>query len=126
MTDFKSAWKGATNREHWAARGATFVAKVKATKAVWFPPQPAETGKKAASGARKTTKRASKKTTGAGPRGPVPPRRPGPPKEGRGRLGHDWSRLELTYPARFDFVSDGYDHQQDEVEPSGAAGMSGA
>ena len=65
MTDFKSAWKGVTDREKWAARGASFVAKAKATKAVWFPPQPAETGKKAASTARKTTKRASKKTTGA-------------------------------------------------------------
>ena len=65
MTDLKSTWKSVTDREHWAARGATFVAKVKATKAVWFPPQPAETGKKAASGARKTTKRAGKKTTGA-------------------------------------------------------------
>ena len=91
MTDLKSAWKSVTDREHWAARGATFVAKVKATKAVWFPPQPAETGKKAASGARKTTKRASKKATGAARRprqegrcrqeGRVPPRRrPGPPR----------------------------------------------
>ena len=65
MPDFKSAWNNVADRERWAARGATLAAKVKATKAVWFPPQPAETGKKAASRARKTTKRASKKTTGA-------------------------------------------------------------
>jgi hypothetical protein len=65
MTGLKSAWKGVTDREHWAARGATFMAKAKATKAVWFPPKPAETGKEAASTAKKTTKSASKKTTGA-------------------------------------------------------------
>ena len=65
MTSLNSAWKSVTDRERWAPRGASFVAKVKATKAVWFPPKPAETGKKAASRARKTTKRASKKTTGA-------------------------------------------------------------
>ncbi len=65
MTDLKNAWKGVTDREHWAARGAAFMAKAKATKVVWFPPKPAATGKKAASTAKKATKRASKKTTGA-------------------------------------------------------------
>ena len=61
MIEIKSGWKSATDREKWAARSASFVAKAKATKVVWFPPKPVATGKKAAS----TTKRATKKTTGA-------------------------------------------------------------
>ena len=69
MIEIKSRWKSVTDREKWAARGASFVAKAKATKVVWFPPEPVETGKKAASTAKKTTKkatkRATKKTTGA-------------------------------------------------------------
>ena len=65
MIEIKSRWKGVTDREKWAARGASFVAKAKATKVVWFPPEPVETGKKAASTAKKATKRATKKTTGA-------------------------------------------------------------
>ena len=65
MLDLKSGLKGVTDREKWAARGASFVAKTKATKAVWFPPEPVETGKKAGSTAKKTTKRATGKTTGA-------------------------------------------------------------
>jgi hypothetical protein len=62
MIEIKSRWKSVTDSERWAARGASFVTKAKATKAVWFPPKPVETGKKAASTARKTTK----KTTDAG------------------------------------------------------------
>jgi hypothetical protein len=58
-------WKSVTDREKWAARGASFVAKAKATKVVWFPPKPVETGKKAASTAKTATTRATKKTTGA-------------------------------------------------------------
>jgi hypothetical protein len=58
-------WKSVTDREKWAARGASFVAKAKATKVVWFPPKPVETGKKAASTAKKATTRATEKTTGA-------------------------------------------------------------
>ena len=65
MIEIKSRWKSVTDREKWAARGASFVAKAKATKVVWFPPKPVETGKKAASTAKKATKRATKKTTGA-------------------------------------------------------------
>ena len=65
MIEIKSRWKSVTDREKWAARGASFVAKAKATKVVWFPPKPAETGKKAASTAKHGTKRASKKTTAA-------------------------------------------------------------
>ena len=65
MIDIKSGWKSATDTERWAARGASFVAKAKATKMVWFPPEPAESGKKAAATAKKTTKKATKKSTGA-------------------------------------------------------------
>ena len=65
MIEIKSGWKSVTDRERWAARGASFVAKVKATKVVWFPPKPVETGTKAATTTRKTTKRAAKKSTGA-------------------------------------------------------------
>ena len=64
MIELTKPWKSVTDRQKWAARGASFVAKAKATKAVWFPPQPAETGKKAASTASKTTKKTTKKTTG--------------------------------------------------------------
>lgn len=65
MFELKSRWKSATDRQKWAARGASFVAKAKATKVVWFPPKPAETGKKAASTAKHGTKKASKTATGA-------------------------------------------------------------
>jgi hypothetical protein len=68
MIDVKGQLKGVTDRGTWAARRTSFVAKVKATKMVWFPPEPAETGKKAASTAKKTTKRAAKKTTGTAKR----------------------------------------------------------
>ncbi|GAA2149724.1 hypothetical protein GCM10009844_29710 [Nocardioides koreensis] len=65
MIDIKDRIKGVTDREQWAARGASFVAKAKATKVVWFPPEPVETGKKAASTAKKATKKAAKKPSGA-------------------------------------------------------------
>jgi hypothetical protein len=57
MIDMKSQWDSVTDKEKWAARGASFVAKAKATKAVWFPPKPAGTAKKAASTAKKVTKK---------------------------------------------------------------------
>jgi hypothetical protein len=63
MIEIKSRLKSVTDRERWAARGASFVAKAKATKVVWFPPNPAETGKKAASTAKRATKKATKKVT---------------------------------------------------------------
>ena len=66
MIDVPNALKSVTDRQRWAARGASFMAKAKATKAVWFPPEPVETGKKAASTAKKTTKSASKKTASSG------------------------------------------------------------
>ena len=65
MIEIKSRLKSVTDTEKWAARGASFVAKAKATKAVWFPPEPAETVNKAASTAKKSTKKTAKKTTGA-------------------------------------------------------------
>ena len=72
MIDVRRRWMSVTDREKWAASRAAFVAKAKATKAVWFPPKPVETGKKAASTAKKTakkttgaSKKATKKTTGA-------------------------------------------------------------
>ena len=64
MIEIKSRWQSVTDRERWAARGASFVTKAKATKVVWFPPKPVETGKKAAS----TAKKATKKTTGGSKR----------------------------------------------------------
>ena len=65
MIDVGNAWTSVTDRGKWAARGSSFVAKVKATKAVWLPPQPATTGKSSATKAKKATKRATKKTTAA-------------------------------------------------------------
>jgi hypothetical protein len=65
MIEIKSQWKNVTDRGRWAARGSSFVAKTKATKAVWFPPKPEATGKKAASKAKNATNKATKKTTGA-------------------------------------------------------------
>jgi K+-sensing histidine kinase KdpD len=63
--DINSRLKSVTDREKWAARGASFVAKLKATKVVWFPPEPAKAGKKTAAAAKKSTKRVTKKTTSA-------------------------------------------------------------
>ena len=65
MIDLKNRWKSATDQAAWNARGATFVAKVQATKAVWFPPGPTDTGKKTVAAAKKTTKGAARKTSGA-------------------------------------------------------------
>ena len=62
MIEVKSRLKSSADREKWAARGASFVAKAKATKMVWFPPKSVETGKKTASTAKKATKRATRKT----------------------------------------------------------------
>ena len=56
MIEIKSRWESVTGKEQWAARGASFMAKVKATKMVWFPPEPVETGKQAAATAKKATK----------------------------------------------------------------------
>ena len=58
-----SLTNGATDRAAWKARGASFVTKLKATQAIWFPPKAEEAPAKAASTARKTTKKAAKRTT---------------------------------------------------------------
>ena len=59
MIDIGSRWKSVTDREKWAAGSASFVAKVKATKAVWMPPKPDRTSKKAAATTKKATTKAS-------------------------------------------------------------------
>jgi hypothetical protein len=75
MIEIESQWKNATDKEKWAARGASFVAKAKATRVVWFPPKPEESGKKARSAAKKATKRTTKKTTAAAKKTTKPPPR---------------------------------------------------
>jgi hypothetical protein len=65
MFEITTRWKRVMDKQKWAARGASFVAKAKATKLVWFPPEPAETGKETASTAKRATERSTKKTTGA-------------------------------------------------------------
>jgi hypothetical protein len=65
VLDLKSAWSRVGDKRTWDARRATFVAKLGATKAVWFPPGPTSTPKKAAAKGRKTTKKTAKKTSRA-------------------------------------------------------------
>jgi hypothetical protein len=65
MIDIKGRWERLTDRKPWSARGTSMVAKVKATKAVWFPPRPDESGKKTASTAKKATRKTARKTTAA-------------------------------------------------------------
>jgi hypothetical protein len=72
MIDLKSQLDGVRDRERWAARGASFVSKVKATRMVWFPPSIPEGGKAATKAtatrstgaARKATKRTARTVTG--------------------------------------------------------------
>jgi hypothetical protein len=61
MIELKSGLQSITDKGQWASRGASFVTKVKATKAVWFPPEPS--GTQVASSAQKTAKKATRKTT---------------------------------------------------------------
>jgi hypothetical protein len=61
MSDLNTRLKSVADRQQWRARGASFVAKLKATQAVWFPPGPASTGKKAARKTARTTKKATRK-----------------------------------------------------------------
>jgi hypothetical protein len=58
MIDIKTRWNNVVDPQTWAARRASFVGKVRATKTVWFPPEPAQAGTKTAT----TTKRAARKT----------------------------------------------------------------
>jgi hypothetical protein len=63
MSEIKGIWQNATDRGKWAARGTSLMAKAKATKAVWFPPTPGRTNKKASAKAKKVTKRTSSRTS---------------------------------------------------------------
>ena len=65
MVEITDRLKRVTDNPRWAARGASFMAKLKATKAVWFPPEPVEAGTKTARSAKKTTTRGTKKATSA-------------------------------------------------------------
>lgn len=57
MTEIKNRLKSVVDKETWGARGASFVAKAKATKTVWFPPDPGKAGKKGAATAKKTARK---------------------------------------------------------------------
>ena len=65
MIDIKSPLKSVTDKRKWAARGASFVAKAKATKLVWFPARPEDAGTTAASTATKAATQATKTTAAA-------------------------------------------------------------
>jgi len=65
MFDVKSRLQTAANKEKWAARGASVMAKVKATKLVWFPPKPVEAGKDAVSAGSQATQNTGERITGA-------------------------------------------------------------
>ena len=60
--DLKSGLSRVTDRAAWQTRGASFVAKLKATRTVWFPATSGRAGKAASTG-KKTAKKAAKKTT---------------------------------------------------------------
>jgi hypothetical protein len=66
MLEIKGSVQSLTDRRKWAARAASFVAKLKATKVVWFTPEPVEAGKKTAASAENATERAAKKAISAG------------------------------------------------------------
>ena len=59
MIPLKNQLESVTDRQMWAARGASFMAKLKATKAVWFPPQPVEIVSNTAQRNRLSTPRAN-------------------------------------------------------------------
>jgi hypothetical protein len=69
MSDLNTRLRSAVDRQRWRARGSSFAAKLKATQAVWFPPETAKTatktGKKAAKKTTRTTKKAGRKATRA-------------------------------------------------------------
>jgi hypothetical protein len=65
MIEIRSRLTSVGDRAKWAERGSSFMAKVKATKVVWFPPAPVETAKKGTSSGKKAAKRATKKSTAA-------------------------------------------------------------
>lgn len=61
--EIKSRLESVTDKGKWTARGASIVAKAKATKVVWFPPQPVESGKSGAAKAKKATNSTAKKSS---------------------------------------------------------------
>lgn len=67
MSDLNTRLKSVVDRQRWRARGSAFVAKLEATRAVWFPPQSAKsatrTGKKAAKRTTGTAKKTARRTT---------------------------------------------------------------
>jgi hypothetical protein len=72
MFEIEKRWTTLTAKTKWDARLASFVVKAKATKAVWFPPKPAATGKtaqatakRAGGSAKEASQRATKKTAAA-------------------------------------------------------------
>jgi len=65
LEDRLKAVKGVADREKWRARTASFVAKLKATKLVWFPPEPEKAGRATRATAKRTTKKAAAKSNGA-------------------------------------------------------------
>jgi len=64
MIDIRRTYHSVTDRQTWATRRASFLAKAKATQVVWFPPKSAEDAGKAASTAEKTAKKTARKTAG--------------------------------------------------------------
>jgi hypothetical protein len=63
MIEVKSLWAHVADRPRWAVRGAAFIAKVKATKAIWLPPRPSATAQKSVATAKKAAKKTTRKTT---------------------------------------------------------------
>jgi hypothetical protein len=59
MMDLAGPLKGVTDRDAWSTRGASFKAKLVATKEIWLPPTPSDAPRKAGSAARGSTKKAA-------------------------------------------------------------------
>jgi hypothetical protein len=55
MFEIKNRWQALANKQKWAARGASIMAKAKATKLVWFPPKPDQSAKDAVSTGQQAT-----------------------------------------------------------------------
>lgn len=65
MVDIKRQWHSVANKNTWAARAATFMAKAKATKMVWFPPKPEQAGQTTAATVERNAKNMAEQPTGA-------------------------------------------------------------
>ena len=62
MIGFKNQWAGITDKQKWLERRTTLVAKLKATKMIWFPPKPVESGVATAAGATSAAKKSVART----------------------------------------------------------------